>query len=260
MNDKDYVRECPPKLNAIIKRVNLLPSDLEDFLKNLSEMRKQEVEENKISNFYLNYAQNLHSELQDYLLEREGDIWFYGEELLRELIRGKRALFILSIHSPQERMVEKRRLQSQQSRIQLKFTSTSPENEASARRLNEAINRSGMKDVNNELYHIFKTFDCVFAQHSYPQVDENGIVKLQLSDLAESFQTEKIEAARIRVCSACNNIYWAKKTNAKSCGERKCVERKKYLRKKAEEKIINEKKADSRRKRNNQDFSNKENK
>jgi hypothetical protein len=258
MNDKDYVRECPPKLNAVIKRVNLLPSDLEDFLENLSEKRKQGVEENKISSFYLNYAQNLHSELQDYLLERGGNIWFYGEELLRELIRGKRALFILSIHSPQERMVEKNRLQSQQSRIQPKFTS--PESEASFRRLKEASYRFGMIDVNNELYHIFKTFDCVFVQHNYPQVDENGIVILQLSDLAESFHTEKIEAARIRVCSACNNIYWAKKINAKSCGERKCVERKKYLRKKAEEKINNEMKADSLRKQLNQDFSNKEKK
>ncbi len=252
MTDNQYVRECPPKLGAVINRVNLLPGDLENFVEQLSEMRKQEIEEGKISVFYLSYIKNVDLALQEYLLEREGNYWFVGEELLAELIRELRTLFILTVHSAQEKLIEKKR---QQSRLRLKFKPKSPSEADSHRRLKEASYRVGMTNTNNDLYHTFKVFDRSIIQLGYPQVDENGVIKLTLSDLAESFITEKIEVDRIRMCSACGDFYWAKKINAQSCGARKCVERKKYLRKKAQAKIHNEKKKDSRRKWLNQDFS-----
>jgi hypothetical protein len=252
MTDNQYVRECPPKLGAVINRVNLLPSDLEDFLEQLSEMRKQKTEEDEIFGFYLSYIQKVDLALQEYLLDREGNYWFVGEELLEQLSREQQTLFYLSLYSRQEKMVEKRR---RQSRLHLKFKPKSPSEADLHRRLEEASHRVGMININNSLYHTFKVFDRSIIQLSYPQVDENGIVKLILSDLAESFETEKIEVDRIRICSACGDIYWAKKSDAKSCGARKCVERKKYLRKKAKEKTNNEKKEDSRRKWLDKDFS-----
>jgi len=44
-----------------------------------------------------------------------------------------------------------------------------------------------------------------------------------------------VEAERLKICKICDNVYWAKKKTAKTCGDKKCVQRQKYLNRKNRE-------------------------
>lgn len=50
-----------------------------------------------------------------------------------------------------------------------------------------------------------------------------GFIRPQISGLTEVFQNENIPPERIRECPICQLIFWAKRVDAKTCGEKECV-------------------------------------
>lgn len=53
-------------------------------------------------------------------------------------------------------------------------------------------------------------------------LDSKGNIRPRLSGFIEICSKYNIPFVRIRMCPVCNNIFWAKKLNAKTCGNDKC--------------------------------------
>jgi hypothetical protein len=62
--------------------------------------------------------------------------------------------------------------------------------------------------------------ECVFS------IDPNtGIMELAAHYPLRVIIGEKLDTRRFRICPICNIFFWAKRLDAKSCGEKKCVDK-----------------------------------
>jgi hypothetical protein len=56
-------------------------------------------------------------------------------------------------------------------------------------------------------------------------IDENGILEIGANYPLNVINSEKIDTRRFRLCPVCDTYFWAKRLDAKTCGEKQCVEK-----------------------------------
>ncbi len=277
MRNKEYVRECPPKLKPLIDMANLLPSDFR-------------------SEFVFYHAYNPYQDIESNIRKFKELV---EDDLPEEFIKANPWI---------SRVINQETITLESSLLKSKkpdFTELISlyEDELALGKWMEIDMNSGIDSVINPLQKlrgvtdvfnpleklsgkIYKTLSYRKDFHTIidwndlplgkkksgfqvrtlnPWVKLNeGIVSFNIFEpVLELIATARIDIRRILQCPICLKIAWKKKATAKSCGDDGCVQRQKYLNKKREAEIKEEndrKRKAAREKWLDQDFSDRENK
>ena len=210
------VPECPPKLARIMKAANILPDDTNEMFakmdvfiaehnsKNLSEFSNDDFRD-KGSNEYWDYQKTLFQHFESIIANKSLSKWLIG----------KTDIFRLDVVLRFAALVEAKKV--------LRYIAETNRDEDSQRKRLEryyALTPKGNLPFIKQFYYYnyreekldFKPFDYLdfFAL----------LIKLKGS------------LKRIKLCPICDGVFWAKKTNALTCGNKKCIDGLQYQKKK----------------------------
>lgn len=72
-----------------------------------------------------------------------------------------------------------------------------------------------------KIYTFYRKMDGIRFSGTLNLID--GFIRPQISGITEVFRNENIPPERIRECPICRRIFWAKRVDAKTCGDKECV-------------------------------------
>jgi hypothetical protein len=187
--------ECPPKLKDLIELVNLLPdSDPQTVKKELYEV----IFNYDWDNNY--FGHTLFDEVEYFLGSGRLTQHLFNKIESEADYEGTIDVFSLCDH-----FADLVRTKS----IFIKI----------AESYNNSVENSGERQY--ELRRRFNKFRFEFSTELI--VNNQGFLKPRHNEFVELFAKENIQASRIRICVICSQIFWAKKTNAETCGEKNCA-------------------------------------
>ncbi len=193
--NKELIK-CPTELGKIIDLVNLLPVNAGDRLKILSAMFHADEE---IPAFYngepFSIEDLIGAEIAQHCF-RKNDLLHWSIERYRDLIKAR--IMFKKLAKINREIIPK---QSQK-----EFSS------------NKALQQK-VVGAFMEVILQGKSFTNV-----YLGFDKDGNLKPQYSDLMDIFIENDIRFYRIQRCKVCSNFFWAKRIDAKSCGDKLCAE------------------------------------
>ncbi len=208
------VPECPPKLARIIKGVNMLPDNVDEMFEKIgefaSEYNNRSVSE--ILNKDLNYQKTFFQRFENII----------GNKKLSQLLIGKTDVFQLDVILKFAEFVQAKKV--------LRYIAeTNRDEDSPAERLKRyfALTPKG----HQPFIKLFFYYDYHEAKLDFKWFDYIDFFAL-LKRLKGSLK-------RIKLCPVCDSIFWAKKTNALTCGNQKCVDALQYKKKKLKEKENN---------------------
>ena len=73
----------------------------------------------------------------------------------------------------------------------------------------------------------FSKYAMDFTTTTFLHISNDNRFRFHDSSVVEAFQGA--DSARLRICGICDEVFWAKKITAVTCGDKKCVQRQKYL-------------------------------
>ena len=201
MRNYKKISGCPNSLRRVIEGVNHLPVDAEGTLGKLIDLAMVATKLNPdkfraTSDFYRAEIKNLglEKEVLDYIIgEMPTQIMMgFVAQNFNELILAKPILQNIAEMNSEEIEKYGRKI----------FTKNQ-------------INPIG------KIYTFYQKMNGVRFSGTLNLID--GFIRPQISGLTEVFQNEDIPPERIRECPICRRIFWAKRVDAKSCGEKECA-------------------------------------
>ena len=225
MRKHKNVSKCPSKLQEIIELVNLLPPNAEQVLKIVNERSYNNecwIQKGDIAVF-------------DFLSEKAE--MYYFDTIFKSLVRKKIAEYCLQ---PERNIIESYNDLLKAKSLFRHFAKIN----------RQYPNWNEIKDNKFEQYKFqlhFLTIDYKERQFAvFVGVMPDGFIKTSRSELLEIFESEEVPFYRIRACEICEKIFWAKRTDAKTCKNKKCsnaLSQRKYQNRNKDE--INEKRREN---------------
>ncbi|HMS41119.1 MAG TPA: hypothetical protein PKE69_12890 [Pyrinomonadaceae bacterium] len=272
------ISDCPPGLEKLLNFINLLPPDLDSFLKKLSELEEKDPKLGEVETVFIKYANQLDFRLRKILTSKYGDFWiFWRKELVECNLDKKALLFLITSVNSAETQKNKRAFAKLDNFLKLKasidekiehFNVLDFGNDESEADWQEIIRRISDEDLKSLIENSPTKAEFELAMRanallneslanlkSHLFVNEKGFLDLSVSGLGEIVKKEKIKFDRIRICPICNFLFWAKKKNSETCGQKKCIDTLGNRKRLEKTKVKAESKQDLRDIWKNQDFS-----
>lgn len=197
--------ECPKDLNELIKVINLLPKNLSEFIKKKGILESEFRDE----------AQQVYAGIKSDRSLTDNPFLLFDTLALQAKYRDKlgallSAEFIRAINFGIEPFSFQNATFSLTILINEKMTLL---------HIIESFNIWDI-DFNRQLDHKPDfNFDKAIAAYSFNEDTSLQFTSFKIIDILTK---HKIPIERVRKCPICNNIFWAKKLNAETCGEKKC--------------------------------------
>ncbi len=228
MRNYKKVSECPEKVTNLLKIINLVPIDVE-----FSTSRKLiEIYSKKRRIFGDKYYKDTWNEIYEETSSEQSLYYEYlgrRDELIRDEIEiyPKLTEYVFDLEIAQQEFYSAARyLEFVNLRIQMRDITY--ENTRYAARLG-IIDFNWIPLINSGQGSELVTYNEYF-------INEKGKMDFRQGPIAEALRGH--DAIRLRICPICKIVFWAKRTNALTCGQQKCIDDLQNQKKKSAKEIL----------------------
>lgn len=201
------VPECPPKLARIMKAANILPDDTNELFEKMGVFTAEHNSKGFVedANDYWNYQKTLFQRFENII----------GNKNLSKWLIGKTDIFQLDVVLKFGALVEAKK-------VLLYIAETNRDEDSQITRLERyyaLAPRGNLPFIKQFYYYNYREEKLDFKPFDY-------------LDFFALLTKLKGSLKRIKLCPICDGVFWAKKTNALTCGSQKCIDALQYQKKK----------------------------
>ena len=202
MKNKKDTSICPAELKPILKAINELPQDLKKFEDDFNELSAQyDKEYLQIIQKHGNRVVVGYEPLEKDLLELQ----FISGKMLRRIITPKLADLL-------NMTVKKNSFENARLRLRNLIREKN-----TLLRIIYAFNHSQSLTIKGMT--VYKSFEFETPVYTF-SFNEDTTLELSNIEILDIITKDKIPIKRIRICRACPNIFWAKRSDSPTCTSR----------------------------------------